>query len=225
MKTTHDVTRSVAYNQQIQHHHHRIIIQKLMAKARPGIAIQRQRILDAARTLLAQTEISDLKANHIAKKADVSRATFYRCFSSVDDVVETLYLEFLEFVVQRLNDQLSVVKNTEQWLDVLVNDVIEHAIDTGPQLLTLHREELRSNSPSQIHLEQRVERQVDLISQFWQEKHGSVDKRLVRMCVLILQVCGLYAANATQYREDMIFAAKYTIEAMILRYQSESTSS
>ena len=202
-----------------------IIVKKLMAKARPGIAVQRQRILDAARTLLAQTEISDLKANHIAQQADVSRATFYRCFSSVDEVVETLYLEFLEFVIQRLNDQLSVATTSEQWLAILVNDVIEHAIHTGPQLLTLHREELRSNSPSQVHLEQRVERQVEVISRFWQEKHGSVDKRLVRMCVLILQVCGLYAANAPQYREDMIFAARYTIEAMILRYQSETAPS
>lgn len=55
-----------------------------------------RRITDAVFELMAATDIPDIKVVDVIRRARVSKSTFYRHFSSVDDVVKRFEEEILE---------------------------------------------------------------------------------------------------------------------------------
>lgn len=70
---------------------------------RSDAARNRERLVDAARTLFARHGL-DVPLDHVAAAAGVSRATLYRNFSDRDDLVEVLYAGQVEHVQERARE-------------------------------------------------------------------------------------------------------------------------
>ncbi|WP_167584451.1 TetR/AcrR family transcriptional regulator [Kineococcus rubinsiae] len=70
------------------------------AARRADAARNRDRLVDAARTLFARHGL-DVPLDHVATAAGVSRATLYRNFSDRDDLVEVLYVPQVEHLERR----------------------------------------------------------------------------------------------------------------------------
>lgn len=66
-----------------------------MSRAADAMETSR-RITDAVFELMAATDIPDIKVVDVIRQARVSKSTFYRHFSSVDDVVKRFEDEILE---------------------------------------------------------------------------------------------------------------------------------
>ena len=63
------------------------------AKRRPGVDAQRRHLLDTAIVLFAERGSRQVSINDLCAAAEVSRPTFYRCFTDKDGLVEALYRE------------------------------------------------------------------------------------------------------------------------------------
>ena len=70
------------------------------AARRADAARNRDRLVDAARTLFARHGL-DVPLDHVATAAGVSRATLYRNFSDRDDLVEVLYAGQVDHLEER----------------------------------------------------------------------------------------------------------------------------
>ncbi len=191
-------------------------------RSRPGVAEQRKRVLEAARGLLLERGSGDITAKDLADRAGISRATFYRCFDNVDAVIDLLYNEFLARVTQRLDRHIQPGTNPATWLRQLVGEVLGDAVEMGPYLVALYREELRPGSPAGDAQRQRVEAQIDRICDWWTSWAGfTADRALARAIVLLPQAAGISLAQANvtgAEKARLEEAVMFMIEATIERY-------
>jgi AcrR family transcriptional regulator len=186
------------------------------------VAEQRKRILAAARELLAERSAGEITAKDLADQAGVSRATFYRCFDNVDAVIDTLYNEFLTRVTGRLERHIQVGADPATWLRQLVGEVLGDAVEMGPYLVALHREELRPGSPARHAQQQRMDAQIEQICDWWESwAKVPADRDLVRAIVLLPQAAGISLARANVTADEkarLEDAVMFMIEATIERY-------
>lgn len=195
-----------------------------MAAPRPGIAVQRQKILDAARVLLQTRSMEELTAKDLAAGAGVSRATFYRAFATVDAVIEALHASYAEHVSGRLSG--FIASGDEDWFQGIIDAVLTDAIDQRIVLVAMFREEIRPGSAAKKHRDQRIERQVRLIAGWWSERTGvAPDEDIIRVFALLLQVAGLHVAlhpdMSHDARASLAKALRYTLDATVQTYLRE----
>lgn len=195
-----------------------------MGNNRPGVAVQRERIKEALRELLGTKSVDELAVDTLAKHAGMSRATFYRCFSSVEEVMMILYDDFEERARERLLISLPQADVLGEWIDQLVEMVLRDAIEMGPLLRALFREELRPGSAAAERQRLRIDRQIELISRWWEETlHLPVSEGIIHAFILLLQAGGLHvAAEASEQELEKLRAGiGVVIRATIERYQSD----
>jgi len=173
-----------------------------MGEIRPGIAIQRERIQAALRELLVKHGIDAITVEMLAKHAGISRATFYRCYPSVDQVVMVLYDAFEQRVRERLLVNLPRTDEINEWIEELVELVLRDAFEMGPILRALFREELRPGSPASERQTARVASQAEMISRWWEATVGlPAHDGVIEAFILLLQSAGLRVAGAQDEKE------------------------
>ena len=196
-----------------------------MAQERPGIEVQRGRVVQALRTLVADRGVENITAEALARAAGVSRATFYRCFSSLDEVVEVLYDDFERHVDGRLERFLPAGSLSGDWLDGLIDQVLDDAMEMGPLLHALYREELRPGSRAADRQRRRVARQIESIARWWESATRiPASLPLVEAIILLLQASGLRLAGTQDEkdRQNHHQAVRFMIEATIARFAAEA---
>lgn len=163
-----------------------------------------------------------MTAKDLAERTGVSRATFYRCFDNVESVIDVLYNEFLTRVTKRLERHIQLGTDPSTWLRQLVSEVLGDAIEMGPYLVALYREELRPGSPASNAQAERIEAQVDQICDWWQSWASiPADRSLVRAIVLLTQAAGISLARhdgAAEENARLEAAVTFMVEATIERY-------
>ena len=173
-----------------------------MGDTRPGIAVQRGRIQDALRELLETKSVDDITIDTLAKRAGMSRATFYRCYASVEEVMMILYDDFERRVRDRLIINLPRTDEIGEWIGDLVDQVLRDAMDMGPLLRALFREELRPGSRAAERQRVRVSMQNEMLSRWWEATvrlpayDGMIDA-----FILLLQAAGLRVASERDEKE------------------------
>ncbi|HUP14669.1 MAG TPA: TetR/AcrR family transcriptional regulator [Acidimicrobiia bacterium] len=116
--------------------------------------LTRRQILEAARTLLAETGNSDLNLGDLAAVAGIGRTTLYEYFRDRDDLVASLVEDALPGVIAGLVGQMDRRKSPDELLLDLAELVVEF-VATDPVLgVILHREvpRLGSNAQDRIRL-------------------------------------------------------------------------
>ena len=96
----------------------------------------RQRILDAARTLFAERGV-DVSVEEIAAAACVGIGTFYRRFPDRETLVEAVFATKMEQVVQVARDALEIEDPWEAFRTFVVTVARMHARDRGLKSVTL----------------------------------------------------------------------------------------
>ena len=116
--------------------------------------LTRRQILEAARTLLAETGNGDLNLGDLAAVAGIGRTTLYEYFRDRDDLIASLVEDALPGVISGLVGQMDRRKSPDELLLDLAELVVEF-VATDPVLgVILHREvpRLGSNAQDRIRL-------------------------------------------------------------------------
>ncbi|HKY47072.1 MAG TPA: TetR/AcrR family transcriptional regulator [Acidimicrobiia bacterium] len=114
----------------------------------------RLQILEAARTLLAETGNGDLNLGDLAAVAGIGRTTLYEYFRDRDDLIASLVEDALPGVIAELVSQMDQRKTPDALLLDLAELVVRF-VATDPVLgVILHREvpKLGSNAQDRIRL-------------------------------------------------------------------------
>src|ERR1700760_1690637 len=90
----------------------------------------RQRIIDAAKTLFAERGV-DVSVEDIAAAACVGIGTFYRRFPDRESLVEAIFESKLEAVAQAGRDALEIEDPGDAFRDFVVTVARMHARDRG----------------------------------------------------------------------------------------------
>ena len=116
-----------------------------------------QRLLEAARRLFAERDISSTTIDDIAEYADVARATFFNYFSGKDAVLQALWLEQLSTLEADVKAQLAVARSTQaRFLNLLRQ--FEDAATLRPQYLRAITCELERDGGTLELARHRIER-------------------------------------------------------------------
>jgi len=111
--------------------------------------LTRRQILEAARTLLAETGNGDLNLGDLAAVAGIGRTTLYEYFRDRDDLIASLVEDALPGVIAGLVGRMDRDRNPDDLLLDLAELVVEF-VATDPVLgLILHREVPRLGSSAQ----------------------------------------------------------------------------
>jgi AcrR family transcriptional regulator len=116
--------------------------------------LTRLQILEAARTLLAETGNGDLNLGDLAAVAGIGRTTLYEYFRDRDDLIASLVEDALPGVIAELVGQMDGRKSPDALLLDLAELVVQF-VATDPVLgVILHREvpRLGSNAQDRIRL-------------------------------------------------------------------------
>ena len=116
--------------------------------------LTRLQILEAARTLLAETGNGDLNLGDLAAVAGIGRTTLYEYFRDRDDLIASLVEDALPGVIAGLVSQMDRRKTPDALLLDLAELVVQF-VATDPVLgVILHREvpKLGSNAQDRIRL-------------------------------------------------------------------------
>jgi len=116
--------------------------------------LTRRQILEAARTLLAETGNGDLNLGDLAAVAGIGRTTLYEYFRDRDDLIASLVEDALPGVIAGLVGQMDRRKSPDALLLDLAELVVQF-VATDPVLgVILHREvpRLGSNAQDRIRL-------------------------------------------------------------------------
>ncbi|MGZ8755056.1 MAG: TetR/AcrR family transcriptional regulator [Acidimicrobiia bacterium] len=116
--------------------------------------LTRRQILEAARTLLAETGNGDLNLGDLAAVAGIGRTTLYEYFRDRDDLIASLVEDALPGVIAGLVGQMDRQKSPDALLLDLAELVVQF-VATDPVLgVILHREvpRLGGNAQDRIRL-------------------------------------------------------------------------
>lgn len=168
-----------------------------MQELGPRAQARRRKILDAAELLFGRQGIERTTVDHLIQQASISRATFYRAFSSLDEVIEQLYEEYERQVLERLTADLAQVGSAREVADV-IDGVLEDYTQRGATIRAMVREELRPER-GMASQHRRVGEQVNIIHNWWERNTQlPADDGLILCLVLLLQSAGLYANGLNQ---------------------------
>ncbi len=198
-----------------------------MGEVRPGVPVQRKKIQQALRDLLAEHSADELTIDVIASRTGISRATFYRCYSSVDEVLMLLYDDFEQRVRERLLVNLPRGDEIGDWVGELVDIALRDAMEMGPLLRALFREELRPGSAASERQRLRVAMQTEMISRWWEAAvRIPAYEGLIDCFILLLQTAGLRVAAARDDKEleRLKSGITFLICCAVERYRTDPAS-
>lgn len=183
---------------------------------------RRERILDAARGLFSRQGIETSTVDDLVAEAGISRATFYRAFSGLEDVVAALYEAYEERVLGDLAAVLDGLDASSDGLDAVSDRLLRDMAARGPIVLAMFREELRPGSSSAPMQGRRVRGQVEIIRRWWEERTGQpADDDLILSLVLLMQSFGLIVAGqevGPEVFERYGTAIRFVVKAVVRAY-------
>jgi len=169
----------------------------------PRALKRRQRILQAAAALFARQGVEVSTVDELVEEAGISRATFYRAFSGLEEVIAALYEEYEQRVIRELEAALARMDAGPEGLDQVADALLAQMRDRGPIVRAMHREELRPGSASAPLQGRRIQGQVRVIAAWWEQRTGlPPDDDLILALILMLQSFGLIVAGQDVSPED-----------------------
>jgi AcrR family transcriptional regulator len=179
---------------------------------------RQMRVLDAARRVFERQGIERTTVDDVLQEGGMARATFYRAFASLDEVIETLYAHYEQGVMQRLLTDLERMTSGTD-LSIAVESVLTEHIHQGPLIRAMFREELRPGRG--VSRNERIEKQVEAIAGWWERTAPSPPDRGQILClVLLLQGAGLYSGDLDEpARASLRSALVAAMSAIVTAHQ------
>lgn len=117
-------------------------------KPRPGADEQRKVILNAGVDLFIQRGSQAVSVSQICKHAQVSRDTFYRCFSDKDTLIAQLYQTSVNDHIETITGSLELDYSNPQWLHSAVAQSIDAILEQHKIAQFLFVESADPSSPA-----------------------------------------------------------------------------
>ncbi len=137
------------------------------------------------------------------------------------------YARFEARVIDRLDDHLTVGHELEAFIDALIERVLRDALELGPELQSMVREEMRPETLGAERQTQRLEQQVRMISRWWEDTVGTPPfEAAIHAIVLLLQAAELRVASSRDEAdlERLKSAISFVIRATVDVYRMDSSA-
>ncbi len=168
---------------------------------RPGIEKQREVIVQAAVALFASKGSSATSVSDICKAAEVSRDTYYRCFSDKDSLISHLYESSVnEHVLAVLNPDF-MDYGDEDWVSRVSEQTVDAILEQSTVAQFLYLESADPNSTAHRLV------------------NDAYDKAALRMQEWAMQQFG--HAPAIEYFKSLLFATQWLVHNAILSGMTE----
>lgn len=144
------------------------------SKKRPGVDVQRERIVDAAVSLFIEQGSRAVSISRICQKADVSRPTFYRCFDDKEALIQWMY----QYAVNDpVGDVLrSLVDDEDAASPEQARPTVDRVVDTiferAKFAQLIYVESRDPQSPAFAIIDEAYERAVDMLV-MWANANGA----------------------------------------------------
>jgi AcrR family transcriptional regulator len=171
------------------------------ARNRPGIEKQREIIVQAAVTLFANRGSSATSVSDICKAADVSRDTYYRCFSDKDTLISHLYESSVnEHVLAVLNPDFMDYED-EDWVSQVSEQTVDAILERATVAQFLYLESADPNSTAHRLINDAYDIAALRMQQWAEQKFGH--------------------APALEYFKSLLFATQWLVHNAILAGMTE----
>lgn len=147
-------------------------------KPRPGLAVQRQRVLEAATRVFAQKSVSSATVADVLREADISRQTFYRCFSSMEDLADRLFDHAMLQIVGTVRRLVETQPVSPVWIREAIAEIFSLATHMGPLLSLVLEQSRRPGSVWESARLAAFNEIVDWIAQWAELAFGKTPPRL-----------------------------------------------
>ena len=171
------------------------------ARNRPGIETQREIIVQAAVTLFANRGSSATSVSDICKAAEVSRDTYYRCFSDKDTLISHLYESSVnEHVLAVLNPDFMDYED-EDWVSQVSEQTVDAILERSTVAQFLYLESADPNSTAHRLVNDAYDKAALRMQQWAGQKFGH--------------------APALEYFKSLLFATQWLVHNAILSGMTE----
>lgn len=123
----------------------------------------RGRLLRATAVVVSRHGTRACTVQHILDQADLSRRTFYKTFSSLEDALNSLYQVSVRVLDQTMRTAVKRARTPLGKVIAALDTYLEMQIIGGPLITALQREATYVNSPLAEHRETLVENFMELI--------------------------------------------------------------
>lgn len=172
------------------------------AKNRPGIEKQRECIVQAAVALFASKGSSAVSVSDICKAAEVSRDTYYRCFSDKDTLISHLYESSVnEHVVAVLNPDLMAYED-EDWVSQVSEQTVDAILERSTVAQFLYLESADPHSTAHRLINEAYDIAASRMQQWAQQQFGH--------------------APAIEYFKSLLFATQWLVHNTITSGMTET---
>ncbi len=163
---------------------------------RPGVDVQRRRILDAAVERFARKGSAAVSIAELCRAAEVSRPTFYRCFADKEAVLAALYEEAVQAPMRLGLAELTAAKRGGR---AVFDEVLDALFARPVHLEFLFAESRDRSSAAHRIVQQAHDDAVDAI-RAWQKSQGA--PVLSRTALRALMVAWQWMAAEHAHRGD-----------------------
>lgn len=144
------------------------------SKKRPGVDVQRERIVDAAVSLFIEQGSRAVSISRICQEADVSRPTFYRCFDDKEALIHWMYQYAVDDPVGDVLASLMADPNatSPEQARPTVDRVLDTIFERSKFAQLIFVESRDPLSPAFAIIDDAYERAVDLLVA-WAKSNGA----------------------------------------------------
>lgn len=178
-------------------------------KKRPGVDEQKRIIMDAAVELFIQKGVGAVSISQICEFADVSRPTFYRCFTDKDALVVEVYSASVKNHVHGLMNKLNPMAFLELGdLKNALDEMLDAIFENSKYAQFIFSELGTSESPASKSVQALFDASADFMLQQFIKRSGEAPSRLYLKSVMASFQWVVYETISKGCTPEAIYEAK-----------------
>ncbi len=147
----------------------------------------------------------------------MSRGTFYRCFDSLESVLDEIYGLWHAELTGAVARVLEMYDDPRQMIVSRLDDALSMAVEVGPVLRTLYREEMRPGSPFFGAQQARQRAQAEMVVVWWRKRYGNdIDPVAVQVLIMSVLKIAVHVCDSGNLQPGELDTIKTAARAMCL---------
>ncbi len=177
-------------------------------KKRPGVEEQRKIIVDAAIDLFISDGSRAVSILQICTDADVSRPTFYRCFSDKEELIRYLYQSAVNEHVERILTSLQTGGRGKGWTREATDRTIDAILERHKLAEFVFVESSDPTSPAFKIVDDAFDQAAGVIQSWAKESLGNTPSTTLIKSVLVAAQWLVHDAIRADMKTESIAEAK-----------------
>lgn len=183
-------------------------------KKRPGMEEQRKLIMAAAVDLFSVHGGSAVSVSEICKGAQVSRDTYYRCFTDKDSLIEELYQTSVNDHIESVLTAWDLDYNNQEWLHRVFDQTIDAILQQHKVAQLLFIESADPNSHAYQVIHKAFDKAARRMQRWCKDAYGRSPSREFLVALLVAAQWLVQNAIASGMKKRDIDKAKMASEQL-----------